>query len=170
MKQKIEKFPALIAVVCAMVLVAYGGVVAAEGMKKFPPAQAGYHEGLTFYGATPMRILKSASAQLLVTGEGLLDAICPLGGVSGQYSLAFDSASASGITVNSELKAISRNAFVRLDSAADTGDGGCWIPKWGPVRFVNGLVGIQSTATHSTLFYVHASSGGNPGIAPVNKP
>lgn len=146
-------------------------VMFAESAKNAPvmTTRAGLHQNLVFYGSSVARIVRTTAPQLLVTGEGFLDAICPLGGDAGGYSLAFDSALSASVGLDSMSLAISRNAWVRLDST-QSDDSGCWVPKWGPIRFVRGLVGVQSSASGVTLFYVHESDGANPGQAEVTKP
>lgn len=144
-----------------------GAALAAETRNRFPTDQGRAHENLSFYGMKPKRIVASATGTLLVTGEGFLDGICSFGGVAGAYSLALDSGEgASGLTIHSHSLALAGPVFtatVAESGSISLGDGvGCWFPKPGPIKFVNGLVGINSAAAATSVFYVHPSSGLNP--------
>lgn len=126
----------------------------------------GIHENLDFYGAIPCRITASTTAVLCKSGEGFLDAVCPSGGVSPQYSLGLDSGIATSRSVtNSDSYVITPIVFSRIDTNSSPGGKHCFSAKdemGGPVRFVNGLVGVQSAATGTTLLYWHHSDGSNP--------
>lgn len=153
--------PAAVAMVAAVAVVS---PAFAEDLNKFPRTSGGAHENLNFYGSKPKVVNKTAVPQLLVTGEGFLDGICPFRGTLGKYSLALDSGSgASGLSIDSFSLALSPNVYTAVDTtSAQHGMQGCWVPPNGPVKFINGLVGAQSDAGHVTLFYVHCSSGANP--------
>lgn len=159
----------LLRVALAVALVAAPVVVNAESGKQ-SPAQAGQfggiHENLEFYGTIPCRISDSTTAVLCKSGEGLLDAICADGGTAIGYSLGVDSGVAGSRSVtNSDSLLISPTVFAKPDTASMVGGIYCWSAKreiGGPVRFVNGLVGVQSAATHSTILYWHYSDGSNP--------
>ena len=138
----------------------------AETRNLFPGTPAGKHENLSFYGMKPKRIVASATATQLVVGEGFLDGICSFGGAEGAYSLALDSGEgASGLSVNSHSLAIGIPVFTSTvlgTTSGALGNGyGCWWPK-NPVKFVNGLVGVNSAGAATSHFYVHPSSGQNP--------
>ena len=126
----------------------------------------GIHENLDFYGVIPCRISDSTTAVLCKSGEGFLDAVCADGGTGNlPYSLGLDSGIAGSRSVtNSDTLLLTPMVFSRFDSASTQGHY-CWNAKadsGGPVRFVNGLVGVQNAASHSTILYWHYSDGSNP--------
>jgi hypothetical protein len=133
----------------------------------FPPANVGVHDNLSFYGSKPLRLIgavNGTAATLLHAGAIFLDAICPFGGTLGKYSLALDSgANASGLTIDSLSLAASPNVPVIDSSSSGYAQGGCWRPST-PIKLANGLVGVQNSSGHSTLFYVHCSDGDNPCV------
>jgi hypothetical protein len=137
--------------------------VFAESAKVAPAYKGGIRHGnLEFFGVKTCRITGSTTAVLCVAGEGFVDAICPSGGVSGAYSLAVDSDIAGSRSVtNSDSLLITPQVPTRVDSAGTPGGLPCYEPKR-PIRFVNGLVGVQSAAGHSTVIHYHLSSGTNP--------
>jgi hypothetical protein len=139
----------------------------ATEINKFPAANTGVHDKLDFYGSKPLRLIGSVNgttATLLHAGAIFLDAICPFGGTIGKYSLALDSgANASGLTIDSLSLAASPNVPVIDSTSAGYVSGGCWWPK-SPIKLANGLVGVQNSSGHSTLFYVHCSNGNNPCV------
>lgn len=128
----------------------------------------GLHENLDFYGVKPCRITASTTAVLCKSGEGFLDAVCASGGAAANYSLAVDSGIAGSRSVtNSDTLVLTPMVFAKADTGGlDIKDSlKCWSAKsqaGGPVKFVNGLVGVQSAATHTTLLYWHYSNGENP--------
>lgn len=135
-----------------------------------PPAVGGsfggLHPNLDFYGVKPCRVSDSTTAVLCKSGEGFLDAICVDGGTALGYSLALDSGVAGSRSVtNSDSLLLSPMVFSMPDTAAAVGQQKCWNAKnqaGGPVKFVNGLLGVQSASTHSSILYWHYSSGLNP--------
>lgn len=126
----------------------------------------GLHENLDFYGVKPCRITASTTAVLCKSGEGFLDAVCVSGGVSNKYSLALDTGVAGTRSVtNSDSMVLTPMVFTRLDTNSLPGGKSCWTAKHeagGPVKFVNGLVGVQQAATETTILYWHYSNGENP--------
>ena len=127
----------------------------------------GLHDNLDFYGVKQCRVNRSTTAVLCKSGEGFLDAVCSSGGTGGAgYSLAVDSGIAASTTLaNSEALVLTPIVFALADTTAAQGQQNCWSAKTsagGPVKFVNGLVGIQSGATHTTIVYWHYSGGQNP--------
>lgn len=149
----------------ALALVAGFGLFGyAENAKQAPnmPGRAGLHENLKFYGMVPCRISASTTAVLCKAGEGFLDAVCPSGGTLGKYSLALDSGVAGTRSVtNSDTLVLTPMVYTHIDTGSRGAFNGCWELKE-PARFVNGLVGVQSDAGHSTLLYWHRSDGENP--------
>ena len=139
----------------------------AETQNLMPGSQGGLkHENLKFFGMKPKRVVASATGTLLVIGEGFLDGICAFGGAEGAYSIALDSGEgASGLSVHSHSLAIGIPTFTSTvlgTTSGALGRGyGCWWPQE-PIKFVNGLVGINSASAHTSLYYVHPSSGRNP--------
>lgn len=126
----------------------------------------GVHYNLDFYGVKPCRISDSTTAVLCKAGEGFLDAVCTDGGVSPNYSLALDTGVAGTRSVtNSDTLVLTPMVFANPDTATLNGRDYCWNAKkeaGGPVKFVNGLVGVQNAATSSTILYWHYSNGLNP--------
>lgn len=145
-------------------------VAALAESEKVSPFQggnrAGIHASLDFFGTKPCRITASTTATLCASGEGVLDAICASGGTLGQYSLGLDSAVAGSRSVtNSDSLVLSPMVFTHTDTGSSPGGLSCWAAKeqaGGPVRFVNGLVGVQSHAGHTTLLFYHKTDGSNP--------
>lgn len=124
----------------------------------------GLHESLDFSGVKVKRVVASATATLLATGEGFLDGICPFGGTLGQYSMAYDAVATDGPSIVEDAFAysISPKVYTTNDSTSSAhGMVGCWYPP-APVKFLTGLYGKASNAGHSTLFLVHCSDGSNP--------
>ncbi len=135
-----------------------------------PPAVGGsfggLHPNLDFYGVKVCRISDSTTAVLCKSGEGFLDAVCSDGGVSPNYSLALDSGIAGSRSVtNSNDLLLTPMVFANPDTAVLLSRKYCWNAKdeaGGPVKFVNGLVGVQNAASAGTLLYWHYSNGLNP--------
>lgn len=156
----------------AVSVVPVGVAVAAE-TAKLSPSQGGQwggiHENLEFYGTVPCRITSSTTAVLCRSGEGLLDAVCangasPIAGTA--YSLGLDSGIAGTRSVtNSDSLVLTPMVFALADTTSSQGQMKCWSARdasGGPVRFVKGLVGVQSAAAHQTVLYWHYSDGTNP--------
>jgi hypothetical protein len=154
-------------VVPVQVHAASSNAESATEINKFPAANVGVHDKLDFYGTKPLRLIGSVNgtaATLLHAGALFLDAICPFGGTIGKYSLALDSgANAAGLTIDSLSLAASPNVPVIDSTSAGYVSGGCWRPA-APIKLANGLVGVQNSSGHSTLFYVHCADGDNPCI------
>ncbi len=144
-----------------LILGASSVAVLAESKNKFPKEPGGLaHENLKFQGVKILRIDQTADAKSLVEGEGFLDWMCVIGGVTGAYSAAFDTNIAGGAQAN--LAVFDYYISPKVDTTISTGNlGGCWVPP-DPVKFVTGLYGRQSDAGHTTLFAVHCSDGSNP--------
>jgi len=165
-----EKIKKMATGALALVLVsslAVGNVFAESALiSPTPSGRAGIYETLDYYGMSVYRINQSAAAAQLIVGASFLDGVCVIGAdAASAYSLALDSASgAAGLTVDSLSYAVSPDVYGTIPGTTSTNSeaNGCWFPKH-PVRFKLGLVGVQSESTHDTLFYVHTSSGSNPG-------
>ncbi len=166
-----EKMKKMATGALALVLVSFlavGNVCAWSALTSPQPnGRAGIYETLDYYGVSVYRINQSAAAAQLIVGASFLDGICVIGADSvAAYSLALDSASgAAGLTVDSLSYAVSPDIYGTLPGTTSTSQNpqGCWFPPM-PIRFNRGLVGVQSAATHDTLFFVHTSSGSNPGL------
>lgn len=149
---------------------AFAPVVTHSENENTPPAVGGsfggLHPNLDFYGVKPCRITLSTTAVLCKSGEGFLDAVCVSGGVSDKYSLGLDSGIAGTRSVtNSNDLVLTPMVFTSVDTKSLNGGAWCWNAKkeaGGPVKFVNGLVGVQQAATETTILYWHYSSGLNP--------
>lgn len=138
-----------------------------------PPAVGGsfggLHPNLDFYGVKKCVITDSTTAVLCKSGEGFFDAICVDGGLATGYSLALDSGQAGALAVTDALvqgyklspMVFSVSDTVTLASMPSL----CFSAKndvGGPIKFVNGLVGVQSASGHSSILYWHYSNGLNP--------
>lgn len=165
------KLKTLVGAALALVL-AFAPVMSAYAeSENTPPAVGGsfggLHPNLDFYGVKPCRVSDSTTAVLCKSGEGFLDAVCVDGGLSSGYSLALDSGiPGSRSTTNSDTLVLTPMVFSVPDTVAlNAMPSQCWNAKnaaGGPVKFVNGLVGVQNAASHSTILYWHYSSGLNP--------
>jgi hypothetical protein len=108
------------------------------------------------------RTTASTTAVLCTAGEGFLDAICPSGGTLGQYSLGIDSGVAATRSVtNSDTLVISPTVFTHTDTTSTPGGLPCYVPAK-PQRYLLGLVGVQSSAGHTTVILYHKTNGSNP--------
>lgn len=102
---------------------------------------------LIYYGASSYYVEASTAADvpvLLVAGSGYYYGTDCSSGTAGDYGMAFDSASSSGITVATKGKALSPAVFTATSNVTQ------YVPPGGSRRFVNGLVGIK-----------HGSAGAN---------
>ena len=143
---------------------------AAEAVNKFPRSQGGLaHDNMSFMGVKVKRITLSATAALLVTGEGFLDAVCTYGGTIGKYSMAFDTGdivALSALTPTALALAITPPVYTQIgtvvvNSGGAPKEGACFVPV-APIKFVHALYGKNDAATELSLFYVHCSDGTNP--------
>lgn len=166
-----KKLKTLFGAALALAL-AFAPVVPAHAeSENTPPAVGGsfggLHPNLDFYGVKPCRVSDSTTAVLCKSGEGFLDAVCADGGLATGYSLAVDSGIAGSRSVtNSDSLVLTPMVFSVSDTVTLASmPSQCWNAKTqagGPVKFVNGLLGVQSAATHSTILYWHYSNGLNP--------
>lgn len=166
-----KKLKVLFGAALALAL-AFAPVVSAYAeSENTPPAVGGsfggLHPNLDFYGVKPCRVSDSTTAVLCKSGEGFLDAVCVDGGLASGYSLAVDSGIAGSRSVtNSDSLVLTPMVFSQSDTVTLAAfPNRCWTAKTdagGPVKFVNGLLGVQSAATHSTILYWHYSNGLNP--------
>lgn len=125
-------------------------------------------QNLTYIGAQSYRIEVSTPADqaiLLLSGQGLLySMVCSSGVANGTYAMAFDSASASGITVATAGKAISPQVYTSgqiVDTTITPNMGYDASSK--PQPFANGLVGIVHKGVANCLFQARLTAGNNPG-------
>src|SRR3990167_2494195 len=150
---KMNKLKMLFGAALALTL-AFAPVVSFAEAENSSPFQGGnfggLHENLDFYGVKPCRITASTTAVLCKSGEGFLDAVCASGGVSPEYSLALDSGIAGTRSVtNSDSLVLTPMVFANPNTAVLNGGARCFAAKTdagGPVKFVNGLLGVQSAA------------------------
>ncbi len=129
----------------------------ADTGKKLPAVSntGGYFQDLKFYGQSVCRVTTGTTAS-----EGFLDAVCPTGGLAGQYALAINSGIAGSRSVtNSDTLLLSPEVFTQTAASAHP-YGGCFVPI-NPVRF-DALVGVMSQSGPQTIIYYHLSSGANP--------
>ncbi len=120
---------------------------------------------------TPVKIVDGAS--------GMLYSICRQSPTYGDYAVAFDyEVPGAGTVLDYLVSTTNRNHMEYLLSpyvyspvySVTVGDyvgyaeavRGCWDPKGGPVRFENGLIGIQQGGEGYSLFYYRLDTGTNP--------
>ena len=120
-----------------------------------------------FIGSPVYRVESSTPTDtpvLLVSGSGFIYSITASSGSATNYCLAMDSATSSGITTETQGKAISPQVWAAVSATGCTTNGTCgiWTPA-APVRFENGLVGIKVGANADCLFIVRKDTGVNPG-------
>ena len=164
MKKLEQVVGSLLAGLLCLALTVAPAVVRAEDAKGMPndASGAGKHINLEFFGSAVSKHAWSTLATQITTGEGVLDGICVLGGVSGKYSLALDSGTnVAGYTHDSHTLAISPIVLTYQDTASQLSRAACWEPVR-PHRFVSGLVGVANHAGHVTLYKWHRTNGGNP--------
>ncbi len=135
-------------------------------------------EDPSFIGLNKAYIDKSVTSSQLVTGSGLLYAICPDGGTLGKYTVAYDYTLSEGAnfptnpfttslidTGNPFKYAISPIVGTRVLTtdwlSAAFPNETCWTPVW-PVRFELGLIGANNDTGHRALFLYRLDTGANP--------
>ena len=166
-----KKFKQSVVMFVAAALFAFSvaGPAFAENRKKKPTGDGtDRHSSLDFYGTKKCIMTPNdgaTSGVLCASGEGLLDAICTSGGTLGHYAMAMDTGIAANVTVHSSSLRLSPAVYTHTDTTSVPNGGPCWSARnhaGGPVRFVNGLVGVHSGASPSTILYYHLSDGSNP--------
>lgn len=130
-------------------------------------------QNLSYIGAPVYRIETSTPADqavLLLSGSGLLYGIRCSSGSTGAYAMAFDSASASGITVATIGKAIAGPVYsagqVSVSGSTQTvilGNDQGLNASADPLPFTNGLVGIAHGSVLNCTFQARLKAGNNPG-------
>lgn len=172
----------MIAAILALALVATHPVsAAAENAAKAPKHSGGIvFSDPSFIGLKVARLRQTTTATELVTGQGLLYAICPEGGTLGKYTVAFDYTLSEGdnfpsnpfttklqdggepskymITPTVPTRIISTQWGASGEPYASSA---CFVPPW-PVRFSLALIGAADNAGHNTLFYYRLDDGTNP--------
>ena len=123
-------------------------------------------ENTDFIGASVYRIENStptATPVLLVTGSGIVYGVDASSGVSGDFCQAADSASVSGLTLNTVGKWVTPQVFSATAVTQCTSGAICgsWNPRV-PRRFENGLVGWKQ-GSGACYFVVRKDIGTNPG-------
>jgi hypothetical protein len=137
---------------------------ATESAKKLPAVgnTGGYFQTLDFYGVKTCLVNATTTAKLCDSGEGVLDAICPSGGTLGQYTLGLDTSVAGTRSVtNSDTLLLTPMVFTHTDTTSTPGGLPCYVPAK-PQRYLLGLVGVQSSAGHTTVILYHKTNGSNP--------
>jgi hypothetical protein len=115
-------------------------------------------------GVTTYRVEVSTPVDtpiLLVAGNGALYGVDCSSGVTSSYGMAFDSATASGVTVTTTGKAITPPVYSNGTSFVAATK---WTPGNGQdsVTFFNGLVALTHGATINCLFRVGPNNGSYP--------
>lgn len=152
------------ALMCSVV--GFAGATASQQPSFTPPnSNPVFQSALTFYGATVYRVETAVSSNTpvsLFSGSGYLYGISCSAGSSGDFGLAFDAASASGITVNTVNESASPAVLSSANGATTcTAAGICgqWKAPSGGVRIHNGLVALKSglnTSGGSETCYFYA--------------
>jgi len=155
----------LLAGVLGLVVGAALATSAVAAMYEKPQEKGGgKFESTHFLGVKSTHTYEGSGNQskVLVVGQGLLYAICPSGGVIGQYTMAFDTALANSVDVHYRTGLLSPSVYPPLDTLAyeSTPRERCWVPV-APVQFSNGLMGVQSATTGNTVF-LYRLNGTNP--------
>lgn len=111
--------------------------------------------GLTYYGGSIFRVESSTptdTAVLLISGSGHLFGISHSSGTTGDQCIVMDSATASGITLGTQGKALSPAVLTSANgSTTCTAQQVCgqWSAQGGDTRFTNGLVAIKHGSSNS---------------------
>ena len=115
---------------------------------------AGQHANPSFVGAGVYRVEVSTPTDtpvLLISGQGVLYGIDCSSGTTSGFSIAFDSASTSGITFTTTGKAISPSVFSNGNAASGVPNAG-WDTHGAPAQFNNGLVALTHGVAINCLF------------------
>lgn len=178
MKKNIKQFVAL--------GLALGLALIAPAQSLATAAKAPKHSGgivfsdPSFIGIKAVRLDSSTTPTQLVSGQGLLYAICPDGGTLGKYTVAYDYTLSEGDNFpaaplnnllqdggNATKYAISPPVSTRKLST-EWGPSGnpyaahdCFVPPF-PIRFELGLIGVNSDSGHRALFLYRLDDGSNP--------
>lgn len=131
----------------------------------------------SFVGLKQHLLKGTASATAIVTGDqGLLYGICRFSATLTDYAKAFDYTSNDTIATlfapdtalgtAHEVYIMAPYVFSHIAPAAGEytvaeSVRGCWVPPW-PIRFENGLVGKNNSATGYSLFFYRLDDGDNP--------
>lgn len=128
---------------------------------------------LSYIGAPVYRIEVSTPADtpiLLLAGQGLLYSVRCTSGSTGAYAIPFDSATASGMTINTRGSALTGGVFsaglITVASSSQTAqlgnDAGLQLRE-NPLPFNNGLVGVVHGGVANCYFQARLTTGNNPG-------
>lgn len=148
---------------------------------EIPRASTGqYFKDPAFIGVRQYKLDVSASAEVIVSDDsGVLYGICRMSGTLGDYAAAFDYNSSDSVStlfakgggfgadqghtgsyimspyVYSDEEGVAE-VYVQAASVR-----GCWTPRW-PIRFEDGLIGMNNSTSGYTLFFYRLDDGGNP--------
>lgn len=118
------------------------------------PAKAGVTQTYRIEVSTP-----TDTPILMVTGPGTLFQVDCSSGATTSWSLGFDSASISGITINTAGKAITPQVFSSGQTAASVPNSGWKTVAEAPAQFLNGLVVITHGGAINCQYRVGPPSG-----------
>jgi hypothetical protein len=112
----------------------------------------------TFYGVTVYHVESSTPANTsvsLFSGSGLLFGVACSSGASGEFGIAFDSASAGGLTTATLGKAVSPRVLASADGVTTCTSPTCspWAPNFRSIRLQNGLAFIKNGTYDSCQVY-----------------
>ena len=137
----------------------FAGATASQQPSFTPPnSNPNYMPNLAFYGANVYRLESSTAANAAVslfTGSGYLYGISCSSGASGDFGLAYDSGSVTGINVTTTGISLSPAVLSSSNSVTSCTAGGVcgqWSAPGGAVRVHNGLVALKYGAAASGLF------------------
>ena len=151
-------------------------VVQAATKAEVPRAGSGqYFKDPSFVGLRQYLLRASASATEIVDNDqGLLYGVCRMGSTLGDYAVAYDYTSddvtlATVIQLSTAYDAYIMSPYVYVDEEGADGSEytqaesvrGCWFPPF-PIRFENGLIGKNNSATGYSLFFYRTDDGKNP--------
>ena len=160
------------------VLVGIGGlapVMAASKANQPRNSQNGVHYNPSFIGLTSYLLYESAVATEIADESGLLYGICRLSSTLGDYAVAYDYTTSDTIATlfqgghgsAHDVYIMSPQVWTDEEGAAGSeytqaeSVRGCWYPPY-PLRFEDGLIGINNSATGYSIFMWRADDGTNP--------
>ena len=173
-----KKIKTFVGVALVGLMLAFAAQSYAQTPAELPRGGTGVgHFDPSFIGIQVMKIEGTVAPYQIVSDDaGLLYAICRQDETEGTYAIAYDytttlvplTAYIAIVPLNAQAV---KNALGALSpyvysSGAITGyrapaQWGCWVPPW-PVRFEDGLIGINDGASGYSLFYYRTDEGTNP--------
>ena len=158
-------------------LVVIGGlapVMAASKANQPRNSGGGVHYDPSFIGLTSYLLYESAVATEIADESGLLYGICRLSSTLGDYAVAYDYTTSDVVATlfsggpggTHDVYIVSPQVWTDEESDGSSytqaeSVRGCWYPPY-PLRFEDGLIGINNSATGYSIFMWRADDGTNP--------